>query len=151
MMTQPVRRGATLVETAVVMSLALLFLMGIFEYARFLLTLQMLETAVREGARFAVVRTNDPKADIEQAVRDRLVGLDQKLPGFKIEVRARTLRDYADPGNDGQELDRWDNAGINDGIAVKVTANYQPIVPSFLGMPAIIPLEVQSVMYSETN
>lgn len=145
------RRGVTLVETAFVLGLVLLFLLGIFEYGRFLLTLQVLETATREGARFAVVRTNDPQADIEGAIRERLAGLDQKLPGFQVEISSRVLRDYEVPANDGKPLDNWDDAGINDGIVIKVTANYRPVVPAFLGMPADIPLQVQTIMYSEAN
>lgn len=145
------RHGAALVETAVVISLTLLFLMGIFEYGRFVMTLQMLEAATREGARFAIVRTNDPDADIEEAVRARLLTLDEQLDSFTVEVTAKTLRDYTTPANDGTLRTTWDDAGINDGIYVRVTANYHPMLPSFLQMPSSIPITVQTVMYSEAN
>src|SRR5438874_2410866 len=53
------RRGATAVETAVVISIALLFIFGIIEYGRFVFFLQVADNAVREAARYAAVHTND--------------------------------------------------------------------------------------------
>ena len=43
------RRGATLVETAFVLSLCILFLLGIFEYGRFVFLRHVLTNAAREG------------------------------------------------------------------------------------------------------
>src|SRR5260370_22959096 len=51
------RRGATVVEMAFVLSIALLLLFGILEYARFVFFMHVAQNAAREGARFAVVRT----------------------------------------------------------------------------------------------
>src|SRR4029079_17974059 len=48
------RCGAAAVETALVLPLALLFLFGIIEYSRFVMTLQVVTNAAREGARYAV-------------------------------------------------------------------------------------------------
>ena len=53
------RRGATAVETAAVISIALLFMFGIVEYARFVCFLQVADNAVREACRFATAHTND--------------------------------------------------------------------------------------------
>src|SRR5262249_47275373 len=53
------RPAATLVETSVVISIALLFMFGIFEYGRFVMTKHLMENAAREGARWATVHTYD--------------------------------------------------------------------------------------------
>jgi Flp pilus assembly protein TadG len=50
-----VRGGATAVETALVLTPLLMCTLGIFEYGRFLMHLNMLNNAVREGCRYAVV------------------------------------------------------------------------------------------------
>jgi Flp pilus assembly protein TadG len=51
----PARRGATVVESAIVLSIFLMFLFGIFEYCRFLYVLHVTNNAAREGARYASV------------------------------------------------------------------------------------------------
>src|SRR5438270_11188648 len=51
------RPAATIVESAFVLSIFLLFLFGIFEYGRLLMTKQLMDSAVRVGARWAVVNT----------------------------------------------------------------------------------------------
>lgn len=50
------RRGATTVEAAFVLPLFLLFIMGIYEYGRYLMVLHVATNAARDGARLAVVR-----------------------------------------------------------------------------------------------
>ena len=45
------RNATTLVETAIVISVCLLFLFGIVEYGRFLMIQHLINNAAREGAR----------------------------------------------------------------------------------------------------
>ncbi|MBN9122466.1 MAG: pilus assembly protein [Planctomycetes bacterium] len=54
------RRGMTIVESALVLSVFLLLLFGMFEYCRFLLVLHVSNNAAREGARYAVVNLDKP-------------------------------------------------------------------------------------------
>lgn len=54
------RVGATTVEAAVVMSVFLLFLFGVFEYCRFIFFLHVSTNAARDGARYAVVNLDKP-------------------------------------------------------------------------------------------
>src|SRR5204862_7766525 len=49
-----VRRGAATVEMALVLPIVLLFLFGIFEYGRYFMTVQLMNNAAREGARYAI-------------------------------------------------------------------------------------------------
>ena len=54
------RRGLTIVESTLVLSVFLLLLFGMFEYCRFLLVLHVTNNAAREGARYAVVNMDKP-------------------------------------------------------------------------------------------
>src|SRR5580692_10919305 len=66
----PRRTGAHLVELAIVAPIFFLFLFGILEYGRFVMTLQIMTNAAREGARYAVVTTNDPNTSPTQDVQN---------------------------------------------------------------------------------
>lgn len=54
------RRGMTIVEATLVMSVFLMLLFGLFEYCRFLLVLHITNNAARDGARYAVVNLDKP-------------------------------------------------------------------------------------------
>lgn len=54
------RRGMTVVESALVLSVFLMLLFGMFEYCRFLMVLHVSNNAAREGARYAVVNIDKP-------------------------------------------------------------------------------------------
>lgn len=137
------RRGLTLVETAIVISLVFMVIFGIYEYGRFVMARQVVQNAAREGARLAVVNTNTlTEADIQNRVSSYLVG--QQLSNTTIQVY------WADPTT-GNNLGVWTDASFGQGIAVQVNGDYQPILPSLLFMSATIPVQVRAVMYSEAN
>src|SRR3954469_22924930 len=48
------RRGSVTVEMGLVLPLVLLFILGIFEYGRYLMTVQLFNNAAREGTRYAI-------------------------------------------------------------------------------------------------
>src|SRR4051794_16753116 len=48
------RHGSVTVEMGLVLPLVLAFILGIFEYGRYLMTVQLFNNAAREGARYAV-------------------------------------------------------------------------------------------------
>ncbi len=89
------RRGAAVVESALVLSVFLLLLFGIFEYCRFLLVLHVTNNAARDGARYAAVRVNADSSQIaivQQQVLDytkaRMGGVDKQIQGCGIIVYA---------------------------------------------------------------
>jgi Flp pilus assembly protein TadG len=49
------RRGATIVETALVMIPLTMFIFGIFEYGSLLMNMNLVNNASREGCRYALV------------------------------------------------------------------------------------------------
>jgi Flp pilus assembly protein TadG len=140
------RSGASLVEFAFVGSIALLFLFGIFEYARFVFNLHVIDNAAREGARYAVVHTGDgtTTAQVLAEVTNRLAGLADSS-SFTITVT------NVDPTTGVAQPGAWTDTGFGNAIEVKITGTYKPALPSFLGMGASIPLDVRAMMSSEAN
>jgi Flp pilus assembly protein TadG len=147
------RPAATLPEVAIVITIALLFLFGLFEYGRFFMAKHLLENSAREGARFAISHTADASSDVQGDVTNFLCGLDSKLQSCTITVTGVTLRntDGTATTAKGTALTNWYDASPTDGVKVSITANYQPILPSFLHMSTTIPVTATAVMYSEGN
>ncbi|HZT80785.1 MAG TPA: TadE family protein [Gemmataceae bacterium] len=137
------RRGATAVETALVLGACLLLFFGLFEYGRFVMVRQLLDNAAREGARQAVVSTNSlTAADIQNTVTAYMAG--QQPAGFAVQVYK------ADPAT-GANLGSWDTAAFGDAIAVKASATYQPLLPTLGLLPSSVPVQATVIMRSEAN
>jgi Flp pilus assembly protein TadG len=63
------RSGAVVVETAVIMLVFMLLFLGLMEYCRLLWVREMLQNAVRDGARYAVVHQGDKvTSDVQDQV-----------------------------------------------------------------------------------
>jgi Flp pilus assembly protein TadG len=140
------RRGATLVETAIVLGAFLLFLLGVFEFSRLLLVRHLVDSAAREGARLAVVSTSSFNlAAIENEVRSRLAG----------QVSDPIIEVYKVDPTTGANLGNWSSAGYGEYIAVRVTVTYHWMLPTFWnsqGMSATsTTLTGLSIMASEAN
>jgi Flp pilus assembly protein TadG len=149
------RPAATVVETTAMAALLLLLLFGLFEYGRFVMTRQLMENAAREGARYAVVHTYDKTtADVQDRAFAALSGQQTQLPGFSKTANISVYRANASGNPDGTDSN-WKNARFGEPIAVRITGNYRPLLPSFLliavNPSGVIPLQVTSVMYSEAN
>jgi Flp pilus assembly protein TadG len=137
------RRGAVLVETAVVLIITMTFFFGIFEYGRLLMMRQLLDNAAREGARLAVVSTNNlATSDIQNCVTRRLAG--QTLTNMSIQVYK------ADPSS-GANIGEWTDAALGDCIAVAITGTYRPLIPRLTLVPTKLPMSAKAVMCSEAN
>lgn len=142
--TQP-RSGATLVEMAFVVLIFLMFLFGVLEYCRFLFTRQLVTNAAREGARYAVVNTNETtvEATTKAKVQTMMSGMDKNMKNYSCLVyKADASGNYSGPAQD---------AGFGEYIAVEVSCDFEPILPSFLYMNKTLKVRSKSVMYSEAN
>lgn len=149
------RRGAAVIETALVLPMVLLFLFGIMEYGRYLLALQIFTNAAREGCRYAVTHTQpvtlvggaDPgtfgngTTDVTNTVNAFLGG--QQLVNQTTQVYLSDSK--------GNNLGAWNNAQPGQFICVQITGNYTWMLPSLLGMPSTIPIAATSVMICEGN
>ncbi len=143
-MPERTRRGAALVEAAMVLPLCLLFLFGIYEYGRLLMMKHLFDNAAREGARYAVVHTNDlSTVDIQNWVTSYLLGQDAQLQNLNIQAF------MAD--NNGNNIGQWTDAQFGQYIALQIDGDYKPVLPTLLFMNATVHLQSKSAMYTEPN
>lgn len=144
------RRGAVLAEAALVLPLCLLFILGIFEYARYVMFLQVFNNAAREGARYAVTHLDpvtidgttygNATSDVTTTINRFLAG--QQLNSQQIQIyRANSL---------GNNLGTWTDAQPGESVCVLITGNFRLITPSMLYAPASLPVRAQAVMRVES-
>lgn len=177
------RRGMTIVESTLVLSVFLLLLFGIFEYCRFLLVLHVTNNAARDGARYAAVRVNADasqiavvQAEVLAYTRARMGGVQKQIQGCSVIVYAldqtglnlaipiirgkpkNTGGPYPDPFNatDVPEVGvppngvSWNTVGFTERVGVTIKGTYKPILPTFLLMPASIPIKITAMMAGES-
>lgn len=145
------RSGSTVVEAALVLPLMLLFLFGIMEYGRYILCLQVVTNAAREGCRYAVTHTQpvtlngsttgNATSNVVNTVTNFLAG--QQLSSQNIQVYQSDSM--------GNNIGAWTNATPGQYVCVQVTGNFQVIVPVLLNFPSSVPMTAQSVMICEGN
>jgi Flp pilus assembly protein TadG len=145
-----VRSGGALVESALVISLTLLILFGIFEYGRLVMTKQLMDNAARTGARWAVANSyTGTTAQVQGVVNTALGPAANQLFGYSqtsnISVYAADVNGNIISGT------TWSNVAFGANIAVVITGTYKPILPSFLFMNSSITLTAKAVMASEAN
>ncbi len=150
------RAGAVAVEFAIAFSALLVFFFAIFEYGRFLMMRHLVVNAAREGARQAIVNTGtSPVPDIQQTTFNYLAGQSLLNNAGNPLTKADIQVYRADPATGLAMTDSkgstWTNAGFGEGIAVKITAKYQPMLPSFGMLPNPVPINFTCVMRSEAN
>jgi Flp pilus assembly protein TadG len=148
------RRGATIVETALVMAVFFMLLFGIFEYCRFLMVLHIANNAARDGARYAAVNvgTDLTAKQIQDYTTARMGGVDQNLSGFQATVYPCDPSGFA--LNPPQAIPKssnppWNQAAFTERIAVQIQGSYQPITPLLLLLPSSIPITITAVVGSE--
>lgn len=170
--SQQRRRGATAVETAVVISIALLFVFGIVEYARYIFFLQAADNAAREAARYAAAHTNDntavgnlndspvfdstnpnfpgaylaPNTSIRAVAGHQMGNLKNTLAGYNMTIY------NADPQTGTSLGGNWYDSPFAGALVVEITGNYQFFLPTFLKLPGgTMPVKVKAMMTSEAN
>ena len=121
----------------------MLFMLGIFDYGRFVMTRTAMDNAAREAARYAVVNTQTlSTANIQTKATNCLGGI--HLTNQSILVYEADLATGANTG-------AWTDASLTDGIAVEISGDFKPIVPTFSLLPNPIRLVAKCVMHSEAN
>ena len=165
------RRGVTVVESALVLSVFLLLLFGIFEYCRFLLVLHVTNNAAREGARYASVNINNSSATSTQITNyttQMMSNVQGNISGYQVAVYAvdptgltlsppviraatsSTSGVYPNPFNSSDpNAVAWNSAGFPNRIAVSIQGTYKPILPTFLIMPSSVPIYITAVLGAE--
>ena len=123
-------------ETALVIPIFFVFLLGLFEFARVAMIRQVMDAAAREGARLAVVSTQTSSTARSRPPSAYLCG--QDLQNLSILVYK------ADPTS-GANIDVWTNAKIGDCIAVEVNGNYVPMVRTISLVANPLPLKAKAM------
>ena len=145
------RRGAAVIEAALVLPVVILFLFGILEYGRYLMFLQVFTNAAREGAHYALAHTDpitisgttsgNATVDVTNAVNKALAG--QQLTGQNVQVYASDSL--------GNNLGAWTTGAAGQSVCVRISGNYPVVITNMLHMGTSIPVVAQAVMRSEGN
>jgi hypothetical protein len=143
--TSTSRHGMTLVETAMVITVLVMLLFGIVEYCRLVYFRQLIHNAAREGARYAVVHTDeeDVEAKTIELVTKKMFGSDKSASGFVVQVYAGD--------KDANNVGTVEDARFGEYIVVQAECDYIPILPEFLFMGKTIHVRSRSLMNSEAN
>ena len=137
------RSGAVVVETALVLNVCLIFLLGLYDFSRVIMMQQLVTNAAREGCRYAVVNTSTATTSQVQAyVTNYLCG--QQIANLVINV-------YEANPTTGANLGAWTNAGLSNSVGVQVTGTISTLTPTFSMLPRSLPLSATCVMASEGN
>ena len=152
------RRGLAIVEMAFVLPLFLMFLFAIFEYARYLMMIQVVHNAARDAARWGVVRSTAPEATvfspsgarlpfetpadptrpmyqvpfIETRFYTQTAGVERNVTNLNIRVYVTdptTL--YTDPPliQPKPFTTAWNQGNFSERLAVQVVGNYMLLTP----------------------
>ena len=153
------RRAAAAVEAALVLPILFLFLFTILEFVRYIAMRQVASNAVREGARFAVVRVVDGGTtdfEVKREVDRKLAGFGAQLTSYSPEQNIHIFR--FKPSTPNVRSDSWKDAGFGEYIAVEFEGTYDSLFSSFY-VPGVGDVKIlgdhhfqaRAVMYSEAN
>lgn len=106
------RRGLAVVETAVIMPIALMFVLGVAEFSLMLMARQSVAIAAREGAR-AAARPYGDAGDVRAAV-DRVM-TNAGYEGYSFETNVNDI-DYDDRGVTVRVSLPWDRFAISGNL-----------------------------------
>jgi Flp pilus assembly protein TadG len=143
------RRGRAALETAITLSLLMMMLLGVVDYARLIMMRHLMDNAAREGARYAVVSTAGTSggstvttAQVQSQVTTYLAG--QVVSNLNVQVyQADLITGAAIAGT------TWNSSAFGKNIAVQIDLDFQPISPAI--MPNALHMRAKSMMRSEAN
>jgi Flp pilus assembly protein TadG len=139
------RRGATVVETALVFIPLSMFVFAVFEYGWLLMNWNVLNNAAREGCRYALANNTDPtlSTDVQNTVTTFMAGQNGNFNSFTVTVSG-THAGTAYTGNG------VNNLVAGDLITVTVSGQYRfmNIIP-IVKLPATITITSSVTMVCE--
>jgi hypothetical protein len=137
------RRGVSAAEAALALPLFIVLVAGLVDGGRYFMLRQLLDNAVREGARLAIVSAGSFTSEqIASEVAGRLDA--GTFPHLQVEV-------YLADAATGDKIGEWSDALWGDCIAVRATADYVSLLPTFSGMPGNGTIRATCTMYCEGN
>ncbi len=125
------RRGATVLEAALILIWLVVFMSASFEYSRLLFNWSLLNNAAREGCRYALTHNTSTtiNSDVQGVVTSFMAGQTGNFSSFTVTVSG-THQGVSTPVN---------NLSPGDLIAVTVSGkyNYMNIIPLVPRPPAL--------------
>lgn len=139
------RKGAALIEFAVVAVIFFMMLYGIMEYATIIYFRNVVTNAAREGARYGVVNVDDTTivTDTQAKVKSLMFNIDKQLTGYTCDVYRS---DSA-----GTNIGTADSAAFGNYLAVHVYGTYKVKAPVLLFLSTTLKIQSKSLMCSEAN
>ncbi len=130
-------------EAAIVLPVAFAFMFAIFDFGRGIATKQLLENAARAAVRKAAVGTTTlATSDIQNTVINYM---------GKLAPQGMIVQVYEADPNTGANIGLWTKAANGHCIAVQVTGNFVPIVPTFSLLPNPVSMSSKALMDCEAN
>jgi Flp pilus assembly protein TadG len=148
------RRGATVVETAFVLLIAVILTLAIYDYGRYFMMSQLVNNAAREGARQAVASTNTQNtAMIQNTVVQYLAKQNFTDSSGNAFSAADVVVVQVNPatGAPTSPDSNWYDAPFGSAIMVQVNAKFTSLFPTFGFLPTTVNLRGTAVMLSEAN
>jgi len=148
------RRGATVVETAFVLLIAITLTLAIYDYARYFMLSQLVNNAAREGARQAVANTNSQNtAMIQNTVVQYMANQNYTDSAGTAFSASDVIVLQVNPATGAAATpdSTWYNAAFGSSIMVRVNARFTSLFPSFGFLPTTVALQGTAVMTSEAN
>lgn len=145
------RSGATVVEFAAVSTIFCFFLFGILEYTLFLYTYDVMQNAAREGARYAVVNSEDANlvADTQTYVQSLMMGLNNTNTNYVCNVYLSS--NTGANVNSTTPVANATTATFGQPICVQITLTYKPLTPAFFLPSSAFTMQTMCYMTSEAN
>jgi Flp pilus assembly protein TadG len=148
------RRGATVVETAVVLLTAVTLTLAIYDYGRYFMLSQLVNNAAREGARQAIANTNTQNtAMIQNTVVNYLASQNVTDSAGKAFSASDVVVLQVNPttGAAATPDSNWYDAAFGSSVMVQVNARFTSLFPSFGFLPTTVTVVGTAVMSSEAN
>ena len=137
------RRGAAIVESAIVLPLCLVFILNIFDFGRLIMMRHLVNNAARSAVRLAVANTTTLAAtDIQNQATSCLSG---------FSLNSMTIQVYQVDPTSGANLGAWNNTPLGSYITVEIDGNFQPIIPVVSLIPNPVAMTVKATMLCEAN
>lgn len=136
---------------ALVLPVVLLLLCGVLEYGRYLMTLHVVQNAVREGCRYALAHTEPitiAGTTAGNSTSDVLDRIHAHLAG--VGLQNQTIQIYRSD-TQGNNLGPWTGARFGELICVRITGDFRWVTPQLLFLPSQTPITIQALMRSEAN
>ena len=144
------RRGATIVESAFVLSIVLSLLMAVFEFGRVFMVRQLLDNASWNAARAGITYNSQVNSTYNP---DPVAAANATMSygSSKYWLSNMQVQVYASDVNGNQISTDWQDVTFANMIAAKVQGDYTAMLPTFGILSPTIHMTSVTVMHSEGN